>query len=72
VSGGIAPRILNVVIRGKWVVNFTPWPPYFQGKSNRCPLDRRLRRSQGRSGSRGEEKIPVPAWNRVPVFQPVA
>jgi len=28
--------------RWRWVVNFTPWPLYSQGKRSRYPLDRRL------------------------------
>jgi hypothetical protein len=42
-SGGIAPCILDLGIRWKWVVSFMPqllYPP--QGKSLWYPLDRRL------------------------------
>jgi hypothetical protein len=34
-SGGIAPRILDLGIRWRWVVSFTPRPLYSQGKSPR-------------------------------------
>jgi hypothetical protein len=38
------------------VVSFTPRPIYPQGKSPRCPLNRRLGGPQSRSGRSGEEK----------------
>jgi hypothetical protein len=41
-SGGIAPRILNLGTRWRWVVSFTPKPLYPQGKRPCYPLDRRL------------------------------
>jgi hypothetical protein len=41
-SGGTAPRILNLVIRWRWVVNFTSRPLCPQGKSPWYPVDRRL------------------------------
>jgi hypothetical protein len=31
-SGGIAPRILDLDTRWRWVVSFTPWPFYPQGE----------------------------------------
>jgi hypothetical protein len=46
-SGGIAPRIIDVV---------TPRPFYLQGKSPWYSLDRRLGGPQSRSGRGGEEK----------------
>jgi len=46
VSGIIAPRILDLSTRWRWVVSFTPRPLYPQGKSSRYPLHRRLGRSQ--------------------------
>jgi hypothetical protein len=55
-GGGIAPRILDLDTRWKWVVSFTPQPLYRQGKSPRYPLDRRLGGPQSRSGRGGEEK----------------
>jgi hypothetical protein len=41
-SGGIAPRILNLVTRWRSVVSLTPRPLYPQSKNPRYPLDRRL------------------------------
>jgi hypothetical protein len=59
-SGGIAPRILDLGTRWRWVVNFTLRPLYSQGKSPQYPLDRRLGRPQSRSGHGGEEKNSQP------------
>jgi hypothetical protein len=55
-SGGIAPRILNLGTRWRWVVSFTPQPLYPQGKSPWYPLDKRLGGPQSRSGRGGEGK----------------
>jgi hypothetical protein len=55
-SGGAALLILNLSIRWRWVVSFTPWLLYPQGKSPCYPLNRRLGGSQERCGSFGEEK----------------
>jgi hypothetical protein len=55
-NGGIAPRILNLGSRWRWVVSFTPRPLYLQGKSPWYPLDRKLGGPQSRSGGGGEEK----------------
>jgi hypothetical protein len=44
-GGGIAPRILDLGVRRRWVVSFTPRPHYPQ-----YPLDRRLGEPQSRSG----------------------
>jgi hypothetical protein len=41
-SGGIAPRILDLGTRWRWVVSFTALPLYPQGKRTWYPLDRRL------------------------------
>jgi hypothetical protein len=41
-SGGLAPCVLELGTRWRWVVSFTPWPLYRQGKSLWYPLDRRL------------------------------
>jgi hypothetical protein len=38
-SGGVAPLILDLGTTWRWVVNFTPRPLYFQGKSPWYPLD---------------------------------
>jgi len=32
-GGGIVPRILELGTRRRWVVSFTPQPPYPRGKS---------------------------------------
>jgi hypothetical protein len=60
-SGDIAPLILVLGTRCRWVVSFTPWPLYPQGKSPWYPLDRRLGGPQSRSGRGGEEKNSQPA-----------
>jgi hypothetical protein len=59
-SGDIAPRILDIGTRWRLVVSFTLRPLYPQGKSSRCPLDRRLGEPQSRSGRGGEEKSSQP------------
>jgi len=41
-SGGIAPCILHLGTRRRWVVSFTPRPLNPQGKSPWYTLDRRL------------------------------
>jgi hypothetical protein len=59
-SGGVAPCILDVGPRRRWVVSFSHQPLYFQGKSPWYPLDRRLGGPQSRSGRGGEEKkVPI-------------
>jgi hypothetical protein len=55
-SRGIAPGILDLGTRWRWVVSFAPWPLYPQGKSPSYTLDRRLGGLQSRSGRGGEEK----------------
>jgi hypothetical protein len=56
-SGGIAPRILDLGIRWRWVVSFTPRPLYPQGKSPQYPLGRTLGGPQSRSGyAKGKEE----------------
>jgi hypothetical protein len=42
------------------VISFTPRPLYYQGKSPRYPLDKRLDGAQARSGRRGEDKNILP------------
>jgi hypothetical protein len=59
-SGGIAPHILYLRTRWRWVVSFTPRPLYPQGKSSWYPLNRRLRGPQSRSGRGSEEKNSQP------------
>jgi hypothetical protein len=58
--GGIAPRILDLSTRWRWVGSFTPGPLHPQGKSTWYPLDRRLSGPQSRSGHGGEEKNSQP------------
>jgi hypothetical protein len=41
-NGGIAPRILNLATRLRWVVSFVLRPLYPRGRSLHYPLDRRL------------------------------
>jgi hypothetical protein len=55
-SGGIAHRSLDLGIRWRWVVSFTPRPLYPQGKSHWYPLNGRLGGPQSRSTRGGEEK----------------
>jgi hypothetical protein len=56
-SGGIAPRILNLVTRWWWVVIFTLRPLYPREKSSRHPLVRWLYGPQGQSGHGGEKNF---------------
>jgi hypothetical protein len=72
-SGGIAPRILDLGTRWRWVVGFMPQLLYPQGKSPWHPLDRRLGGPQSWSGHGGEEKNsqPVPGL-APPTIQPIA
>jgi len=55
-SGGIVPVILDLGIRWRWVVSFTPRPLYPQGKGPWYPLDRRLDGTQSRPGHCVEKK----------------
>jgi hypothetical protein len=55
-SGSIAPHILYLGTRCRWVVSFNPWAFYPQGNSPWYPLDRRLGGTQSWSGRGGEEK----------------
>jgi hypothetical protein len=59
-SGGIAPRILDLVNRWMFVVSFMPQPLYPQRNGPWYPLDRRLGGPQSRSGRSGEEKNSQP------------
>jgi hypothetical protein len=67
-SGGISPRILEFGTRWKWVVSFTPWSLYPQGKSPCFPLDSSVGGPQSCSGCGDEEKNSQPPpgiepWN---------
>jgi hypothetical protein len=72
-NGSIYPPFLDLGIRWRSVVSFTPRPLYPQRKSPWYLLDRRLGRPQSRSGLGGEEKNsqPLPGLER-PIIQPVA
>jgi hypothetical protein len=71
-SRGIAPHILDLVTRRRWVVGFAPRPPYPHGRGTCYPLDRRLGGLQNWSGCGGEEKNsqPLPGLEP-PIIQPV-
>jgi hypothetical protein len=58
-NGRIASRILDVGTR-RWVVSFTSWPLYSQGKRLWYPMDRRLGGPQSRSEHGDEEKNSQP------------
>jgi hypothetical protein len=71
-SGCIAPCILDLGTRWRWVISFKPRPLYIQGKSPWYPSDKRLGGLQRRSG-RGEEKNSQPLSGlELPIIQPVA
>jgi hypothetical protein len=53
-SGGIAPRILDLGTRFRWVVSFTPQSLYSPRKERRYPLDTSLGGTQSRSGWGGD------------------
>jgi hypothetical protein len=54
------PFILDHGTRWRWVVSFTPWAIYPQGKDTRYPLHTSLDGPQSRSGHGGEEKTSHP------------
>jgi hypothetical protein len=55
-SEGIAPRIIDLGTRWRWVVSFTPRSFDPQGERAWYPLDRRLGGHDSRSGHGGEKK----------------
>jgi hypothetical protein len=55
-SGGIAPSILDLSTRWRWVDSFMPRPLYTRGKCLRCSLVTRLSGYQSRSGRGGKEE----------------
>jgi hypothetical protein len=72
-SGGMAPRILDLGTRWRWVVSFKPRTFYSQGKNPRYPLDRRLGGPQIWSGRDGEEKnSQLPPELEPPIIHSVA
>jgi len=56
-SGGIAPRILKLVTRWRWVVSFILRSFYPWGKNIRYPFYRRMGRPQSRSGYSDKKEI---------------
>jgi hypothetical protein len=71
---GIAPLILNLGNRWKWLVSFTPRPLYPQGKSPWHPLDRRLMGPRAVLEAVVKKKIPSPrgeSYPRTPTVQPI-
>jgi hypothetical protein len=73
VSGGIAPRVLDLGTKCRWVASVTPRPRCPPGNSSWYPLDRKLDGPQSRSGRGGEEKNsqPLPGFEP-PIIQPIA
>jgi len=69
-SRGIAPSILVLGTRWRWVISFTPPSLYPQWKSPYHPLDRNLSAPQNRSGCGGEGKnfLPLPGLDP-PIIQ---
>jgi len=52
-SGGIAPHILDLGNRWRYVVSFMPQPLYHQGKSRQYPMDKRVGGAQSWSEHSG-------------------
>jgi hypothetical protein len=69
-GGCIDRRILDLGTSWRWVVSFKHRPLYRGWKSHRNALDRRLGRSQNRSGPHGEKTNPAPTWARIPTPRP--
>jgi hypothetical protein len=67
VSGYIEPYFLSVGANLRWVFSFTYSSLYPQGKTPRCPLNRRLGGPQYRSGRRAEERILDPTGAQTPI-----
>lgn len=65
VSGCTDPGFLEHDTNRRQMVSFTPWPIYHQGKTSRCTLDVRQRRSQNWSGRYGVQKIPGLTGTRI-------
>jgi hypothetical protein len=66
-SGCIDPCFPDLGTIWKWVVSFTPLPPYSRGKSPRYALNRRLGWPQRRSRRYGQVKILDPTGTRTPI-----
>jgi hypothetical protein len=70
-SGGIAPRILNLDTRWRWVVSIVPWPLHPR-RETLYPLDRRLGGPRAGFDAMAKTKTPALLGNRSPVVQSVA
>jgi hypothetical protein len=73
-SSSIAPRILGLGIRWRWVVRFTPRPLYPQGKNPWYPSDRRMVGPRAVLDTVVKRKIHSPRRGsnpRTPIVQPV-
>jgi hypothetical protein len=64
--------ILELGTRWRWVVTFTPRPPYPRGKGPRCSLQRRLDGPENRSWCCLTEKSLSLDGNRTPAVQSIA
>jgi hypothetical protein len=72
-SGGIAPRILDLGTRWRWVVGFTPRPLHSQGKILCYPLDREGGWAPEPIWTRWRrETFPALPGLELPIIQPVA
>jgi hypothetical protein len=73
-SGSIAPHILNLGIRWRWVINLMPQPLYLRGKNPQYSLDKRLGGLPRVGLDPVAKRIPIiaPVRNLTPVVQPVA
>jgi hypothetical protein len=70
--GDIAPGILDLGTRWRWVVSFTSRPLYPQGKRPWYQLDRRVGGPQNWSGPGGEEKNSQSLLGlEPPIIQPI-
>jgi hypothetical protein len=70
ISGmGKCPRVLHLSTSWRWVVGFTPWALYPQGKSPPYPLQRTQGGPQNRSGWRVKRRkiLPLPGLEFRPV-----
>jgi hypothetical protein len=70
--GDVAPRILDLGTRWRWVISFKSRLLYPQEKSPLYPLDKRLGGPQSRSGRGGEQKnSQLRPEVELPITQPV-
>jgi len=71
-SASIAPRILNIGIRWKWVVSFTPWPLYSRNRRRYWTEDWVEPRAGLDAVEKTKDTFPAPVENRTSVVQPLA